>query len=232
MSAEAPQDVTKVEFFYDPMCPFAYETSIWIKEAREYYGFEIDFRFLSLEEINREDGKKHAYERDWAYGFSLLKCAALLKESDSKAAEDFYAYIGNKIHHDGQKIHTIEDAREALVTIGKDPSVADATVGNTKLAEAVMADHNFAVERYGAFGVPTLVFDESRPVFGPVVMPAPRGSEAIKLFDVVVSMSQFDSLLEIKRPQNKTQRQKTAELLDPYLKARVWRSVQNAPYSK
>ena len=77
-----------------------------------------------------------------------------------------------------------------------------------------------------------MLHNESRAIFGPVVMPAPKGSEAIELFDLAVSMAKFDSLLEIKRPQNLQQRQKVAELLDPYLKARVWRSVQNAPYSK
>ena len=232
MASLSPKEITKIEFFYDPMCPFAYETSLWIKEARRHYQFEIDFRFFSLEEVNREEGKKHAYQRDWAYGFSLLKCAALLKSTDKQAAEDFYAYIGERIHHRGLKIHTIEDAREALEIIGSDPNCADATVGNTELSDMVMADHNYAVERYGAFGVPTIVINETKALFGPVVMPAPRGDEAIKLFELAVSMAQFDSLLEIKRPQNLEQRQKTAELLDPYLKGRVWRSVQNAPYSK
>ncbi|MDA8278525.1 MAG: DsbA family protein [Actinomycetota bacterium] len=232
MTAITPKEVVKVEFFYDPMCPFAYETSLWVKDAREHYGFEVDFRFFSLEEINREDGKKHAFERDWAYGFSLLKCAALLKASDTKSAEDFYAFIGDRIHHRGQKIHTIEDAREALAAIGGDPQIADATIGNEELTKLVMADHFFAIDKYGGFGVPTIVFNESRAIFGPVVMPAPKGSEAIELFDLAVSMAKFDSLLEIKRPQNLQQRQKVAELLDPYLKARVWRSVQNAPYSK
>ncbi|MDA8197127.1 MAG: DsbA family protein [Actinomycetota bacterium] len=232
MTTPTSNSVSKVEFFYDPMCPFAFETSLWIKEARDHFGFEVDFRFFSLEEINLEEGKKHPYERDWSYGFSLLKCAALLKESDVKAAEDFYGYVGERIHHRGQKIHTIEDAREALSFIGKDPSIADETVGNDRAAKLVMADHNFVVERFGGFGVPTIVFDGTRAIFGPVVMPAPSGSEALALFELALSMSYFDTLLEIKRPQNLDQRRRTAELLDPYLKGRVWRSVQNAPYSK
>ncbi|MFM8836330.1 MAG: DsbA family protein [Actinomycetota bacterium] len=48
---------TKIDFFFDIMCPYAYQTSLWIREIREKVALEINWRFFSLEEINREEGK-------------------------------------------------------------------------------------------------------------------------------------------------------------------------------
>jgi len=48
---------TVVDFHFDPMCPFAYQTSLWIREVREQIGITVNWRFFSLEEINRVEGK-------------------------------------------------------------------------------------------------------------------------------------------------------------------------------
>jgi 2-hydroxychromene-2-carboxylate isomerase len=61
-STEQPKSI---EFFFDIMCPYAYQTSVWIRDVQEQVGFDISWRFFSLEEINREEGKKHPYERDF-----------------------------------------------------------------------------------------------------------------------------------------------------------------------
>ena len=47
-----------VEFWFDPMCPYAYQTSVWIRRVREQVPMQITWRFFSLEEINRQEGKK------------------------------------------------------------------------------------------------------------------------------------------------------------------------------
>ena len=64
------------------MCPFAYQTSLWIRDVREQTGLVVDWRFFSLEEVNRVEGKKHPWERDWSYGWSLMRIGALLRRTD------------------------------------------------------------------------------------------------------------------------------------------------------
>jgi hypothetical protein len=54
------------------MCPYAYQTSRWIREVRDLTGLTVNWRFFSLEEINRQEGKKHPWEREWSYGWSRL----------------------------------------------------------------------------------------------------------------------------------------------------------------
>jgi hypothetical protein len=56
----------RIGFHVDVMCPWAYQTAKWIREVRETVPLEIECRFFSLEEINREEGKKHPWEREWS----------------------------------------------------------------------------------------------------------------------------------------------------------------------
>ena len=75
-------------YYFDPMCPFAYQTSLWIREVREQIGLTVNWRFFSLEEINRVEGKKHPWEREWSYGWSMMRIGALLRRQDPALLDD------------------------------------------------------------------------------------------------------------------------------------------------
>ena len=57
-----------------------------------------------------------------------------------------------------------------------DEAIADETTHDD-----IKADHDAVVAK-GGFGVPTLVFEGDRHVYGPVVVPAPTGEEALALW--------------------------------------------------
>ena len=76
-----------VDFHFDVMCPWAYQTSVWMREVRRLTDVDVRWRFFSLEEINRVEGKKHPWERAWSYGWSMLRIAALLKRRDEKLVD-------------------------------------------------------------------------------------------------------------------------------------------------
>ena len=61
------------------MCPYAYQTSLWIRDVRRQNGIDITWKFFSLEEINRPEGKKHPWERSVAYGWTPMRVAAFLR---------------------------------------------------------------------------------------------------------------------------------------------------------
>ena len=83
-----------VGFHFDVMCPWAYQSSVWIREVRRQTGLQIDWRFFSLEEINRTEGKKHPWERDWSYGWGMMRVAALLRRTSMDDCDRFYEAAG------------------------------------------------------------------------------------------------------------------------------------------
>jgi protein-disulfide isomerase-like protein with CxxC motif len=231
--------VDRVEFYFDPMCPWAYQTSLWIREVRRLTGLAIEWRFASLEEFNRPEGKKHPWEREIGYGWTPLRVAALLRRRSMDACDAWYLACGRALHEEGRRPHEVDVARELLASIGEAPSVWDEALADTTTHDDVRADHERAAQHYAGFGVPIIVFPPAddldtsisgtigRAVFGPVVAPAPMGDEALALWDLTVAYTRVRGLYEIKTPKTDADVEHIQRAFTPYLTGRTWQSVQH-----
>ncbi len=137
------------------MCPYAYQTSLWIRNVRDATGLDIRWRFFSLEEINRAEGKKHPWEREWSYGWSMMRIGALLRREDMALLDRWYAAAGRALHVEGRKPHRPEVAEEILAEMGLDPGTVHAAIADPTTGDEVLAEHEQVVA-LGGFGVPTL----------------------------------------------------------------------------
>jgi len=217
---------TVVDFHFDVMCPWAYQTSVWMREAATVRPIDIRWAFFSLEEVNREEGKKHPWERPWSYGWSMLRVAAVLRREDPASVDRFYAAAGRALHLDGRRVHDRAVLEQVLAETGLDPGAVARSLDDPSVDQEIRADHQRVLD-LGGFGVPTLVVDGTTPLFGAVVPPAPTGEAAGRLWDLVVGWSEFPHLYELRRPKAPGDWSHIEELFSPYLAARDWRSVQN-----
>ncbi|MBM3663649.1 MAG: DsbA family protein [Actinobacteria bacterium] len=222
-----------LRFHFDVMCPWAYQTSKWAREVRDRGLIEVEWRFFSLEEVNRREGRKHPWERDWSYGWGMLRVAARLRrgvDGDPRTGNDlvdrYYATAGSWLHGHGRKPHTPDAARAVLDELDLAPSLVDEALADPTTTDDVRADHE-DVLALGGFGVPTLVFPSGRALYGPVVTPAPTGDDAAALWDAVRAWERFPHLYEIKRPKSPLDLAHIAESFTPYLEGRNWESVEN-----
>ena len=215
--------MTTVDFHFDPMCPFAYQTSLWIRDVRAQLGITIDWWFFSLEEINREDGKKHPWERDWSYGWSLMRIGALLRRTDMALLDRWYAAIGRELHTLGGKPHEPEVARRILGEIGVDGAILDAALADSTTHDEVRAEHQRVVDA-GGYGVPTL-FMNGQCLFGPVLVDPPTGPDALKLGGVVTGLAELPHVYELQRPKSAADAELIGRHLRPYLDGRDWVSI-------
>ena len=216
----------KIDFFFDTMCPWAYQTSIWIREVRSQIDLEINWKFFSLEEINREEGKKHPWEREIAYGWTPLRIAAWLRRIDVDLCDDWYLAAAKALHEDGLRPYEEATASELLASIAAPENTWDEALADKTTHDDVRRDHEESVNKFAAFGVPLIVFENGRSVFGPVVVPPPRGEEAMKLWRLMNDYSEISGLYEIKTPKTSRDLANIAETFDSYLRAREWRTVQ------
>ncbi len=215
----------RVDFHFDIMCPYAYQTSLWIRNVRERTGLEIGWRFFSLEEINREDGKKHPWEREWSYGWSMMRIGALLRRTDMDLLDRWYAEAGRALHVEGRKPHRPEVAEEILASMGLDPGTVRAAIDDPTTGDEVLAEHRRVVAK-GGFGVPTLVFEDDQALFGPVLVDPPEGEDAVRLWDLTVGWLDFPHVYEVQRPKGPADIDAIATAFSPYLEARDWFSVE------
>jgi 2-hydroxychromene-2-carboxylate isomerase len=221
-------DIDAVEFFFDPMCPWAYQTSRWIRAVRATTGLTIDWRFFSLEEINRVEGKKHPWEREFAYGWTPMRVGAWLRRIDPALLDSWYEVCGRALHDEGRRPYESDVRAQLLAEIGAPASAWDDAVADPTTHDDVRADHDRAVHEFGGFGVPIIVFPWGRAVYGPVVAPAPVSGEAVgTLWDLTVAYAKVEHLYELKTPKTLAAQRDIAELFSPYIRAREWRTIQN-----
>lgn len=222
-------DTTTVDFHFDVLCPYAYQTSKWIRDVREQNGITINWKFFSLEEINRREGKKHPWEREWSYGWSIMRIGALLRRNSMDDLDRWYERSGRALHEDGHKPHEPAVARHLMEEIGLDPGLVDQAIADPTTHDEVRAEHDKVVANAG-FGVPTLFFgdeDAGRQhcLFGPVLIDPPTGDAAMRLWEATVAWTEFPQLYELQRPKMKEDEQAIAAAFRPYLEARDWISI-------
>ncbi len=235
-TASVPPRVSIVDFHFDVMCPFAYQTSKWIREVRSLLAergerLEIDWKFFSLEEVNRVEGKKHPWEREWSYGWSMMRIGALLRRTSMDDCDRWYERAGRALHEEGHKPHEPAVARHLLTELGLDPGLVDQAIADPTTHDEVRAEHERVMASSG-FGVPTLYFPEvlnaegdPECFFGPVVIDPPTGDAALRLWDATIAWLEFPNLFELQRPKNGAHGAAIAESFRPYLEARDWVSI-------
>ncbi len=223
-----------IDFYFDVMCPYAYQSSKWIRLVRSETGLDIQWRFFSLEEVNRELGKKHPWERAWSYGWSQMRIGALLRREGMEHADRWYAAVGKAFHEDARPTHVVEVQREVLAEAGFDPGLVEAAIADPTTSDDVRADHDYAVTQHGAFGVPTMVLPVPGAPDGAVasiyqqLVPAPDNAEtAVAMFEALLAFHRFPGLFELKHPKLDADVVAVAAAFAPYLAARDWRTIEN-----
>lgn len=189
-----------IHFYWDPGCPWAYVTSLWVREVAQLRGMTVRWPLYSLRIKNTPpDGK--APEKP-SMGLRVLRVAAAIRESVSEdAVGDFYAEAARRRHTDRADIGEDDELKSILEACGLDVGLV-AEKDNERWDEAVRADMATAEAKAGNdVGVPIIVLDdgEGPAWFGPVISRAPRGDEALALWDAYEKVARLPGFFELKR---------------------------------
>ena len=113
-----------------------------MREVRDQTGLEVRWRFFSLEEINRVEGKKHPWEREWSYGWSMMRIGALLRRKDPALLDAWYERAGRALHEEGRQPHRPEVAEELLAELGLDPGLVAEAIADPTTHDDVRTEHD------------------------------------------------------------------------------------------
>ncbi len=201
-----------IRFWFDPVCPFAWMTSKWVRMVQEQRDYTVEWRFISLRLLNQHiDYAEHfppEYEAGHTAGLRMLRvCAHVLDAEGPAAVARLYPALSSRIFDvspaDGTdipgKTHALVDA--ALADAGLDRDFAK-FLDDTSRDELIQASTDEALSLTGKdVGTPILHIapPEGAAFFGPVISRLPSEQEAAELWDHVVGLATFKGFAELKR---------------------------------
>jgi 2-hydroxychromene-2-carboxylate isomerase len=202
-----------LEFFFDPMCPFAWITSRWVVETQQLRSYEVTWRFISLKAINEDRiGTDPQYDDAYAAGhFAGLQVHRVIDEVRQKFGNtevgDMYTVCGEAIHVARRRKDLVADPEafmsDMLAAAGLPTDLA-AHVHDDSHDAFIRAETDAAFARTGPnVGTPIITFKPGQAnegsFFGPVISKAPRGEDALRLWDAVETLATTCSMAELKR---------------------------------
>jgi protein-disulfide isomerase-like protein with CxxC motif len=186
--------VTTLTFYFDPLCPWAWRASLWVRAARQQRPLEVQWRVFSLRANNA--AAPVALPSDPA-----LRTLVLARRAGGNEAVDrLYLALGRARHERREDLDSTAVLAAALQQAGLDPALAQQALDDPTTDQEVKAEHRAAVEQFDAYGVPWLVLEDRPFGFnGPVITEVPHGDSAAELWDHVSWLLGQPYFYELKR---------------------------------
>lgn len=187
------------DFWFDPLCPWAWLSSRWLLEAAEVRPFTPKFHVMSLAVLNEGQDQPEGYaevlqEKGWG---PVRVCIAAEAQHGNDVLGPLYTAIGTRVHPHGRDLDR-QVIEEALAEVGL-PAELITAADSTEWDEKLRASHHDGMDRVGMeVGTPVISVD-GVSFFGPVVTPAPKGEVAGSLWDGVVLVAGTPGFYELKR---------------------------------
>lgn len=195
----ASRTSASADFWFDPLCPWAWISSRWMKEVERVRDVTTHFHVMSLAYLNTDKTDISDDYREFLKGAwgPVRVCVAAAHDHGDEVLDRLYTELGTRFHNDGRDPDR-ETVEEALAAAGLPTSLADAMT-STEYDDAVKKSHHAGIDQVGIeVGTPVIAV-EGTAFFGPVVTPRPRGESAGLLWDGVRLVAATPGFYELKR---------------------------------
>ncbi len=206
-----------IEFFWDPICPFAWVTSRWVENVVAQRDFKVNWRLISLSLLNEEKDYEElppGYKTLHAKGTAMLRVAAATrKRFGIEQMGSLYTALGESIWNrqppaDATEpqdtmapIATTEHLSKILADLDLPQDLLEAA-DDASLDAELRAETELAISRTGKdVGTPIITYlpPDGPSFFGPVISVPPEGEKALELWDAVLTLAKWPSFSELKR---------------------------------
>ena len=198
-----PQEPTRVDFWFDPICPWAWITSRWILEVEQVRPVTTVWHVMSLSVLNEDrEALPERYRESMRTAWGPVRVLIAAEQAHGpQVLLPLYTALGTRFHHE-KAPRDSETITAALAEVGLPTGLA-AAMDSTEYDAAVRASHADGIERVGSDVGTPIISLRGMSVFGPVVSPIPRGEAAGRLWDGVQLLAGVDGFFELKRSRTR-----------------------------
>jgi hypothetical protein len=204
-STESRTGTDTADFWFDPLCPWAWITSRWMLQVEQVRDIHVRWHVMSLAILNEgRDDLSDEYRARLALAKGPVRvCMAAARLKGPDILGPLYTALGNRIHLEKRGLGEESESiiAEALDEVGLPASLAEAATSE-EFDDALAASHHAGMDPVGDdVGTPVIHYN-AMAIFGPVVTPAPKGEAAGLLWDGVLLCTATDGFYELKRTRD------------------------------
>jgi len=197
MTTETAAERTRIDFWFDPLCPWAWITSRWVLEVEQVRPVTVGWNVMSLSVLNEGRDLPEQYLEMMALGWGPVRVCIAAQQAGHDLLPLYTAY-GELIHHAQVELSDGSLHERALKEAGYPEELAQAA-DDPSYDEQLKASHHRGMDPVGMdVGTPVIHVD-GVAFFGPVLSRIPRGEEAGKVWDGACLLAGFPHFYELKR---------------------------------
>jgi 2-hydroxychromene-2-carboxylate isomerase len=201
-------ETTRVDFWFDPSCPWAWITSRWVDEVAAHRSLDVTWHIMSLAILNENTDVPDEYRAFFPRALRYARLVAAAKEiAGDEYVKPLYDALGTRIHPQDRATDVEAVIVESLAEAGLPAELADRANPDDgvefEFEQQLRSSHGSGIALVGDdVGTPIIAVNGTA-FFGPVISPAPHGEQALALWDGIVAAASYDGFFELKRSRTR-----------------------------
>jgi 2-hydroxychromene-2-carboxylate isomerase len=198
---------TVVDLWFDPVCPYSWTASRWLREVGRRRPLHVRHHVMSLYLLNEHRTDITAeYRRTTETSRGPARVAAAVATGlGEELLGPFYTAFGAHVFDEWRRPTVTQyhvAIRAALDEVGLPADLEDAMESDDH-DEALRSSHDTGLAKVGGdVGTPITCID-TRAFYGPVLNAIPRGDDALRVFDGVRMLAAYPEFFELKRTRTR-----------------------------